>query len=194
MIEKVSRNKSINLPFKYFDEQAFWCALSPNSFTDRIMACAPLITSPFTFPRLPAYICGCAITFAFPSYLIKISTLPFLPKLLPDFLAKTPTWSYLLLEILSDLWDDPISCATDSNTHFPAFLGLHPLRENFPETVHFPCPKAGNEFLDESFGLNCSWIFNRSFVRRILWCLWIQVKILSKCTSPDRRSSSFHFI
>jgi hypothetical protein len=91
MIEKVSRNKSINLPFKYFDEQAFWCALSPNSFTDRIMACAPSITSPFAFPRLPAYICGCAITFAFPSYSIKISTLPFLPKLLPDFLAKTPT-------------------------------------------------------------------------------------------------------
>jgi hypothetical protein len=23
------------------------------------------------------------------------------------------------------------------------------LRENVPETVHFPCPKAGNEFLDE---------------------------------------------
>jgi hypothetical protein len=146
MIEKVSRNKSINLPFKYFDEQAFWCALSPNSFTDHIMACAPSITSPFAFPRLPAYICWCAITFAFPSYLIKISTLPFLPKLLPDFLAKTPTWSYLLLEILSDLLDDPFSCATDSNTHFPAFLGLHPLRKMFQKLSIFPVQKLGMGF------------------------------------------------
>jgi hypothetical protein len=38
------------------------------------------------------------------------------------------------------------SCATDSNTHFPAFLVLHPLRENVPETVHFPCPEAGWDF------------------------------------------------
>jgi hypothetical protein len=110
MIEKVSRNKSINLPFKYLDEQASWSALSPNSFTNCIMVCAPSITSPFAFPSLPAYIFGCAITFAFPSYLIKISTLPFL-QLLLDL-------TYLL-EILSDLLDDPFSCPL----HFTQFVG-----------------------------------------------------------------------
>jgi hypothetical protein len=30
------------------------------------------------------------------------------------------------------------TCATGSNTHFPAFLGLHP--------VCFPCPEAGWDF------------------------------------------------